>query len=95
MKSPPNDHTPGDGHRGQVDLDLANAQYKSEWPQLCKQLAITPFMLNRIDPRVLIAIMLVRMNALYAGKMIDLESRIYALEPHGPMMSTIRRPSDA
>jgi hypothetical protein len=76
------------------EIDAALAQYKSSWPELCKQLSITPNMLRRIDPRILIAICMIRMNAMYAGKMMILEARLRALEPSGPMMP-IRRHSDA
>jgi hypothetical protein len=51
-------------------------------------------MLRRIDPRILIAICMIRMNAMYAGKMMILEARLRALEPSGPMMP-IRRHPDA
>lgn len=76
-----------------LEIDSANLQYKSEWPELCKQLSVSPNMLNRIDPRILIALMLVRMNALYATKMMDLETRLLRLErlnagpiaPHSPV----------
>lgn len=90
---PLNNHNLDDMQKGLDEVEAGNAQYKSEWPELCKQLSITPFMLNRIDPRILIALMLVRMNALYATKMMDLETRLLRLErlnagpiaPHSPV----------
>lgn len=94
MKSSPNDHNLANAEAHRAEIDAAMAQYKSSWPELCKQLDITPNMLRQIDPRVLIAICMIRMNAMYAGKMMILEARLRALEPSGPMMP-IRRPPDA
>lgn len=94
MKSSPNDHNLANAEAHRAEIDAAMAQYKSSWPELCKQLDITPNMLRQIDPRVLIAICMIRMNSLYAGKMIVFEARLRALEPSGPMMP-IRRPPDA
>jgi hypothetical protein len=51
-------------------------------------------MLRRIDPRILIALCMIRMNAQYASKMMVFEARLRALEPSGPMMP-IRRHPDA
>jgi hypothetical protein len=73
MKSSPNDHNlaTAEADRAEIDAEIdAMAQYKSSWPELCKQLDITPNMLRRIDPRILIAICMIRMNAMYAGKMM-------------------------
>jgi hypothetical protein len=91
---PPNDHNLSTAASDAAEIDAAIAQYKSSWPELCKQLSITPNMLRRIDPRILIAICMIRMNAMYAGKMMILEARLRALEPSGPMMP-IRRHPDA
>lgn len=91
---PPNNHNLDDAASSRAEIDAANLQYKTDWPELCKQLSISVNMLNRIDPRVLIAIMLIRMNGLYAMKILDLETRIRTLEPSGPMMP-IRRHPDA
>lgn len=89
-------HNLGDVQQGFADVNKAHDQYKSEWPELCRQLAITPFMLNRIDPRILIALMLIRMNGLYASKMMDLETRLLRLERlnAGPIAphSSVRKP---
>jgi hypothetical protein len=92
----PNDHNLATAETDRAEIDEAMSLYKSSWPELCKQLGITPNMLRRMDPRILIAFCMIRMNSMYAHKMMILEARLRALEPSGPMMfHPIRRPPDA
>lgn len=62
----------------ELEIESFRAEFKQTWPALCKMLGITPNIIARVEPHVVVAVILSRLHTMYSIKLRSLEA---ALQP--------------